>query len=210
MKTTFFTFLALAFGLIGFAQYGRIEINTGGFSPVPAFSDSQPNLVFAAGTNTEKKLSAHLIGNIRVEGKYLRSAIFMTQYQIIDKRFKLSIATHLPVIQVQEDFHADSFFAQDIRTSFEINENSSIGLQYVHGKGLNNDIEIHLVSLSHNLRSGKFNFHTQLYRVDIENTWGLAERINYQLSDRFYLAGFYNKGIGGSADISTLGLGFHL
>ena len=210
MKTTILTIIALAIGFMGFAQYGRIELNTGGFSPVPAFSDSQPNLVFAAGTNTGKKLSAHLIGNIRVEGKYLRSAIFITQYQIINKRFKMSIATHLPVIQISEDFLADSFFAQELRTSFEINETSSIGLQYVHGKGLNNDTEIHLVSLSHNLRSGKFNFHTQLYRVDLENTWGLAERINYQLSDRFYLAGFYNKGIGGSSDLSTLGLGYTL
>lgn len=210
MKLRILTIIALFFGAISFAQYGRIELNTGGFSPIPAFSDDKPNIVFGAGTNPNKRLSAHVIGNIRVEGKYLRSIIFMTQYKLIDKRIKLSIATHLPVLDVSEDFHTDTFFAQDARISYGINEKSSIMLQFVHGKGVNNDLEIFLLSLSHNLKAGKFNFQTQFYGVDYEHTWGMAERINYQVSKKIYLAGFYNKGIGGSPDISTFGLGYNL
>ncbi len=210
MKLRILIVFAFFLGCATYAQYGRIELNTGGFSPVPAFSDNKPNIVIGAGTNPNKRLSTHIIGNIRIEGKYLRSIIFMTQYKLIDKRLKFTVGTHLPVMQVHDDFHTDTFFAQDTSLNYGINEKSTIGLQFVHGKGVNNDLEIYLLSFSHNLRAGKFNFQTQFYGVDYEHTWGIAERINYQVSNKVYLAGFYNKGIGSSPDISTFGLGYNL
>lgn len=208
MKTKLISLLFLVFSAISFAQYGSVELNTGGFSPVPAFSDSKPNLIVAAGTNTAKTVSAHIIGNVRIEGTYVRSMIFMTRFKLVDKKFKLHFATHLPVLQVDEDFHTDTFFAQELAASYSASDKSTFGLHAVRGRGLNNDLGILLVGLSHNYHSGKLNFNTQIYGVDFEHTWGIVERINYDFSKTVYATAFFNKGIGSSPDIFNAGLGF--
>lgn len=203
------TLLALLFSSVLFAQYGSVELNSGGFSPVPAFTDSHPNLVIHAGTSSEKRLSAHLIANVRIEGTYLRSAIFVTRYQLINKRFKLAIATHLPVIQVSEEFLTDTFFAREVTASYELDSNSSLGMLFVRGQGLNNDLRLKLLSLYHRINVGKFSFHTQVFGVDLDNTYGKAENINYRLSDRMFLSAFYNKSLSNGPDNRTIGIGYH-
>ena len=81
---------------------------------------------------------------------------------------------------------------------------------YIHGKGSNNDIEINLFSLSGIFKQNKFSFITQIYYLDIDTTFGIAETINYQLSSRFDLRGFVNQTLSPNQFIWTLGLRYNL
>ena len=81
---------------------------------------------------------------------------------------------------------------------------------YIHGKGSNNDIQINLFSLSGILKQNKFSFITQIYYLDIDTTFGIAETINYQLSPRFDLRGFVNQTLSPNQFIWTLGLRYNI
>jgi len=81
---------------------------------------------------------------------------------------------------------------------------------YIHGKGINNNLELNLFSLSGILQQNKFSFTTQLYYLDLDNTYGIAETINYRLSSSFDLRGFMNQTLSSNQFIWTLGLRYKL
>jgi hypothetical protein len=211
MKKFIFIVSCILSGVIGSAQYASLELSTGGFSFVPAFTDSQSNLIINAGTGTKGLLSAHMIGNIRSESMSPRGFIFMTRAKLFDKKFKMTAGIHLPAIQIDQDnFQTDTFFAQEIIASYPISEKVTLSTMYIHGKGRNNDLEINLLTLNTTVIQGRFSFLSQIYVLDLDNTFGAAESITYKLSDRWDLRGFANHTASNGKFIWTAGVRRHL
>ena len=192
------------------AQYGNIELSTGGFSFVPAFTDTKPNIIINAGTGTQKRLSAHLIGSIRTGNMSPRGMIFITRLKVIDKKLKFNIGAHLPAFQTDENDHMDTFFAQEVSLAYPLTAKWILSSLYLHGKGKNNDLEINLLTLNARHIRGKFGFLTQVYFLDLDRTNGLAETVSYRISERFTLNGFVNQTLSTSDFKWTLGLAYSL
>lgn len=91
------------------AQQGSIELSSGGFSFVPNFTSEDPHFILNMSTSSEKRLSAHLLSLVRTENLVPRNAILITRYQLLDRRFKLSVGTHLPAFQINDDYTVDPF-----------------------------------------------------------------------------------------------------
>jgi len=191
------------------AQYANVELSSGGFSFVPAFTDTNPNLILNAGTTGKGILSAHMIGNIRMESLNPRGFIFITRAKIIDQQFKLSAGIHLPAIQIDEDFHVDTFFAQELIASYKVSDRWNLSAMYIHGKGRNNDLEINLLTLNAQLSYLRFSFLSQFYLLDLDKTYGFAENITYKLTDKIDLRGFANTTLSNGDFKWTVGLRKH-
>ena len=192
------------------AQYASVELSSGGFSFVPAFTDENPNIILNAGTSNKGLFSAHMIGNIRMGTLNPRGFIFISRMKLIDKKFKLNVGIHLPAIQIDEDFHVDTFFAQELTAMLPISTSFSLSTLYLHGKGRNNDLEINLLAINGHLSYEKFMFISQLYLLDLDSTYGIAETISYPLNKHLALKGFLNQTISTNDFRWTLGLKFSL
>lgn len=176
-----------------YAQYASVELSSGGFSFVPAFTDIESNFIINAGTGTKGLVSAHMIGNIRSVSMNPRSFIFITRAKLFDQKFKMTAGIHLPAMQIDQDtFEVDSFFAQELIASYPISEKVTLSAMYIHGKGRNNDLEINLLTMNANVVHGRFSFLSQVYLLDLDNTYGAAESITYKLFDKWDLRGFAN------------------
>ena len=205
--------LFISIPIFGFSQYGSVELSTGGFSFIPAFTDPNPNINFNAGTGNRKLISAYMIGSIRMNTLNLRSLFFVTQIKILDKKLKklkLSGGVVFPLIQIDDDDTVNTYFSQRIAANYPVSKKILLNTTYIHGKGINNDLEINLFSLSGILQQNKFSFTTQLYYLDLDTTYGIAETINYRLSSSFDLRGFMNQTLSSNQFIWTLGLRYNL
>lgn len=208
VKRLFVLFVLIASS--AYSQYGSVELNTGGFSLVPAFTDDQPNFIINLGTATDKRVSGSLIANIRVDGMKPRGGIFITRYKLVDKKLKLQLGAHLPAFQVDEDFHMDTFFAREVLATYQLNESVGFTGMFIRGTGMNNDFKMKLFNFITIIRKNSFVFATQVYGMDFENTYGIAQTISYTLSEKFSINGFLNKTLSNGSSISTLGLRYHL
>jgi len=193
-----------------YSQYGSVELNTGGFSLVPAFTDDQPNFILNLGTSTDRRVTVSLIANIRVEGMKPRGGIFITRYKLIDKKLKLHLGAHLPAFQVDEDYHMDTFFAREVLATYQLNESVGFTGMFIRGTGMNNDFKMKLLNFMTIIRKNSFVFTTQVYGMDFENTYGIAQAISYTLSKKLSINGFLNKTLSNGSTISTLGLRYHM
>ena len=81
---------------------------------------------------------------------------------------------------------------------------------YIHGKGRNSDLEINLVTLNKSITKNKFRFLSQVYFLDLDSTFGLAETVTFRLTPKIYINGFANYTLSNQNLISTLGLQFLL
>ena len=211
MRLLFLTLILVPF--YTFSQYGSVELSSGGFSFVPAFTDSSPNVILNAGTGTKKRISAYMIGNIRMNTLTPRSFIFVTQIKLLDrkdKKLKLSGGIIFPLIQIEEDYTVNTYFSQRLGATYPISKKWILKSDYIHGKGTNNDLEINLITLTGILQQNKFSFATQIYYLDLDTTYGFAETINYRLSSRFDLRGFINQTISSNQFIWTAGIRYRL
>lgn len=195
---------------LGHAQYASFEASTGGFSFIPAFTSEDPHLIVNAGTTNSKPLSFHLLSTIRLENLNPRGVIFMSRYRFIDKKLKASIGIHLPAIQIDKDLNVDTFFAQEFISSYPLSDKWSLGLFYLHGQGRNNDFKANFVSFSTTFVEGNFNFLTQAYGLDLDNTYGLSETITYKINHHIDFRGFANKTISSGKFNWTLGARYNL
>ena len=208
VKRLFVLFVLIASS--AYSQYGSVELNTGGFSLVPAFTDDQPNFIINLGSATDKRVSGSLIANIRVDGMKPRGGIFITRYKLVDKKLKLQLGAHLPAFQVDEDFHMDTFFAREVLATYQLNESVGFTGMFIRGTGMNNDFKMKLFNFMTIIRKNSFVFAIQVYGMDFENTYGIAQTISYTLSEKFSINGFLNKTLSNGSSISTLGLRYHL
>jgi hypothetical protein len=205
--------LILFIPIFGFSQYGNVEFSSGGFSFIPAFTDPNPNINFNAGTGNKKLISAYMVGSIRTNGLSLRSLFFVTQIKLLDKKskkLKLSGGIVFPLIQIDEDYTVNTYFSQRIAANYLLSKKIVLNTTFIHGKGINNNLEINFFSLSGILNQNKISFITQLYYLDLNTTYGIAETINYRLSSRFDLRGFVNQTLSSNEFIWTLGLRYNL
>jgi len=207
-KRLFVLFVLIASS--AYSQYGSVELNTGGFSLVPAFTDDQPNFILNLGTSTDRRVTGSLIANIRVEGMKPRGGIFITRYKLIDKKLKLHLGAHLPAFQVDEDYHMDTFFAREVLATYQLNESVGFTGMFIRGTGMNNDFKMKLLNFMTIIRKNSFVFTTQVYGMDFENTYGIAQAISYTLSKKLSINGFLNKTLSNGSTISTLGLRYHM
>ena len=213
MQARLYFVLLISAPFFGFTQYGSVELSSGGFSFTPAFTDSAPTVTINAGTGNKKLISAYMIGNVRMNTLNLRSLFFVTQIKLLDKKskkLKLSGGIVFPLIQIEEDFTVNAYFSQRISANYLLSKKTILNATFIHGKGTNNDLEINLYSLSGIIKQNKFSFTTQLYYLDLQNTYGIAETINYQLSSRFDLRGFLNQTLSSDEFIWTLGVRYNL
>lgn len=208
VKRLFVLFFLIASS--AYSQYGSVELNTGGFSLVPAFTDDQPNFILNLGTSTDRRVTGSLIANIRVEGMKPRGGIFITRYKLIDKKLKLHLGAHLPAFQVDEDYHMDTFFAREVLATYQLNESVGFTGMFIRGTGMNNDFKMKLLNFMTIIRKNSFVFTTQVYGMDFENTYGIAQAISYTLSKKWSINGFLNKTLSNGSTISTLGLRYHM
>jgi hypothetical protein len=207
MKKFFLTLGVALFAVQVDAQYGSIELSSGGFSFIPDFTSRDPHIILSAGTGTGKRLSAHFLSLIRTNNLTPRNAIFITRYQLIDRRFKLSIGTHLPGLQITDDFTVDSFFGQEVLTNYRINDKWSLRSMYLHGKGRNLDLEMNFFTAGAAYAKGKLNAYSQFWTLDLDNAFGFSQSVGYQLAPHYSLRLFANQTLTGEKDfIATIGL----
>jgi len=207
MKKFFLTLGVALFAVQVDAQYGSVELSSGGFSFVPDFTSRDPHIILSAGTGTGKRLSAHFLSLIRTDNLTPRNAIFITRYQLIDRRFKLSIGTHLPGLQITDDFTVDSFFGQEVLTNYRINDKWSLRSMYLHGKGRNLDLEMNFFTAGAAYAKGKLNTYSQFWILDLDNAFGFSQSVGYQLAPHYSLRLFANQTLTGEKDfIATIGL----
>lgn len=203
-------FLILAVAFFTFqvnAQYGSVELSSGGFSFIPDFTSRDPHFILRAGTGTGGRLSAHFLSLIRTDNLTPRTVVFITRYQLIDKRFKLSVGTHLPGFQIKDDFTVDSFFGQEALTTYRVNDKWSIRSMYLHGKGRNLDLEMNFFTSGAAYAKGKINTYSQFWILDLDNAVGISQSVEYQLAPHYSLRLFANQTLTGEKDfIATIGL----
>ncbi len=210
MNKTLLVIITTLFCTFAHAQSASFEASTGGFSFIPAFTSEDPHLIINAGTNENKKLSFHLLSTIRLSNLTPRSVVFISRYKVIDKKLKVNIGIHLPALQISEDYLVDTFFAQELITSYELSKSVSIGSFYLHGKGRNNDFEANFLAFNTTVNKGNFSFVSQLYGLDVDNTYGVSETITYKINKNIAARGFANKTISNGKFNWTLGLRYNL
>ena len=172
--------------------------------------DRSPNVNFAFGTNSNKVVSGHLIGSVRISSLSPRTVIFLTRVKAIDKKFKLNLGVHLPAVQINEDYFTDTFFAQEVRMSYPLAEKNDLNFMYLHGKGRNNDLEINLFVLDNYRQFEKLSLQSQIYFLDRDALYGAAQSFSYTLKEKIYLTGFINYTIPSKDLFGTVGLKFDL
>lgn len=210
MNKILIAIIVFLFSINTHAQSASIEASTGGFSFIPAFTSQDPHLIINAGTNDNKRLSFHLLSTIRLSNLTPRGVVFISRYKLIDKKLKVIIGVHLPAIQISQDYLVNTFFAQELTTSYELSKSVTIGTFYLHGKGQNNDFEANLFAFNTTINKGDFSFLTQLYGLDLDNTYGVSETISYKINKNFDIRGFANKTISNGKFNWTLGARYNL
>nr|WP_315189664.1 hypothetical protein [uncultured Flavobacterium sp.] len=210
MNKTLLIIISFLFSSLIHAQYANVEASTGGFSFIPAFTSDSPHLIINAGTNDKKRLSFHALSTVRLSNLTPRSVVLISRYKLIDKKLKVNIGVHLPAIQIKDDYHVDTFFAQELIASYELSKKVSVGAFYLHGKGKNNDFEANFLSFNTNIVQGNFSFLSQLYGLDMDETYGVSETITYKINKNIDVRGFANKTISDGKFNWTLGARYNL
>jgi hypothetical protein len=206
VRTFIIVLVLFCLSLTAHAQHGSIELSSGGFSFVPNFTSKDPHFILNMSTSSEKRLSAHLLSLVRTENLVPRNAILITRYQLLDRRFKLSVGTHLPAFQINDDYTVDSFFAQEVLTDYQINERWAVRSMYLHGKGRNLDLEIHFFTAGAAYAKGRFSSYSQFWVLDLDNGFGLSQNFGYQLGKKLTLNAFANQTLSTGDFIWTVGL----
>ena len=192
------------------AQTGSIEVSTGGFSFIPAFTSKEPNVIINAGTNPKKRLTGHLMYMMRIKSATPNTVVLITRYKIVDKKFKALAGIHIPAMQMKEDYSVTSFFGQELTLSYPVTEKFNLSTFFLHGKGRNSDFSATLGSLNGNYHHKNWNFLSQTYYLDMGNLTGVAETVSYDINKHFQAKAFANYTITDGFFISTIGLKYNL
>lgn len=205
--------LALCLILAAFtlnAQTGSIEMSTGGFSFIPAFTSKEPNLIINAGTNPKRRLTGSLMYMMRMKSMTPTTVALFTRYRFIDKKFKAIVGIHIPAFQMTEDYEVTSFFGRELTMSYPVNEKLTLGSFILNGNARNTDFKVTLVSGNTNYHHKKWNFLTQGYYLTVGDLTGVAETISYDINKHFQAKAFGNYTITNGEVIATVGLKYNL
>jgi hypothetical protein len=192
------------------AQTGSIEMSTGGFSFIPAFTSKEPNLIINAGTNPKRRLTGHLMYMMRMKSMTPTTVALFTRYRFIDKKFKATVGIHMPAFQMTEDYEVTSFFGRELTLSYPVNEQWNVGSFILNGNARNTDFKVTLVSGNTNYHHNKWNLLTQGYYLTVGDLTGIAETISYDINKHFQAKAFGNYTITDGSVIATVGLKYNL
>lgn len=205
--------MALSFFLAAFtssAQTGSIEMSTGGFSFIPAFTSKEPNLIINAGTNPKRRLTGSLMYMMRMKSMTPTTVALFTRYRFIDKKFKAIAGIHIPAFQMTEDYEVTSFFGRELTLLYPVTEKLTLGSFILNGNARNTDFKVTLVSGNTNYHHKKWGFLTQGYYLTVGDLTGVAETITYDINAHFQAKAFGNYTITDSQVIGTVGLKYNL
>ncbi len=202
-------FICLSFLLISFqnlAQYGGLELSSGGFSFIPAFTSREPNLILTAGSNPKKKLSINMLYLVRVRSFTPNTMAVITRYRFLDRKVKASLGIHIPAMQMKKDYSVTSFFGQELNISYPLSNQWQLGGFVLNGRGRNSDFKAAFFALNATQKVKKWEFTHQTYYLDAGRLNGVAETINYSLSPHLQARGFSNYTLTDGNFIATIGL----
>ena len=192
------------------AQTASIEMSTGGFSFIPAFTSKEPNLIINAGTNPKKRLTGHLMYMMRIQSMTPTPVALFTRYRFIDKKFKAIIGIHMPAFQMTEDYEVTSFFGRELTMSYPVSKKMSVGSFILNGQARNTDFKVTLISGNTNYHHKKWNFLSQGYYLSVGDLTGVAETISYDINEHFQAKAFGNYTLTDGQVIGTISLKYNL
>jgi hypothetical protein len=192
------------------AQTGSIEMSTGGFSFIPAFTSKEPNIIINASTNPKRRLSLSLMYMMRVQSMTPTTVALFTRYRFIDKKFKATVGIHIPAFQMTEDYKVTSFFGRELTLNYPLSEKMSVGSFILNGQARNTDFKVTLISGNTNYHHKKWSFLSQGYYLSVGDLTGVAETISYDINKHFQAKAFGNYTITDGQVIGTVGLKYNL
>jgi hypothetical protein len=192
------------------AQTGSIEVSTGGFSFIPAFTSKEPNIIINASTNPKRKLTGALLYMMRVQSMTPTTVALFTRYRFIDKKFKATVGLHIPAFQMTEEYKVTSFFGRELTLSYPVTKKMSVGSFILNGQARNSDFKVTLISGNTNYRHDKWGFLTQGYYLSVGDLTGVAETISYDINAHFQAKAFGNYTLTDGQVIATVGLKYNL
>ena len=195
------------------SQYGSIELNTGGFSFIPLFTSDKPHFILRAGTNDKKRFSLNLINLIMMDGFHPANYSLITRYKLIDKKFKLKVGFHLPCYRLFENEEYKARHVGEVGASFSINPNTNLLFLYLHAEGKNFEMSNNFYSVYFRKKFNKLVTNSQLYilftSLQPDSSYGIAQKISYQLKDKISLNFFINKSLTDDIFNKTFGIQFY-
>jgi hypothetical protein len=192
------------------AQTGSIEMSTGGFSFIPAFTSKEPNLIINASTNPKKRLTGHLMYMMRMQSITPTTVALFTRYRFIDKKFKAIIGIHMPAFQMTEEYKVTSFFGRELTMSYPVSKKMSVGSFILNGQARNTDFKVTLISVNTNYHHKNWNFLSQGYYLSVGDLTGVAETISYDINAHFQAKAFGNYTLTDGQVIGTISLKYNL
>jgi hypothetical protein len=192
------------------AQTGSIEMSTGGFSFIPAFTSREPNIIINASTNPKRRVSLSLMYMMRVQSMTPTTVALFTRYRFIDKKFKATVGIHMPAFQMTEQYKVTSFFGRELTLNYPVSEKMSVGSFILNGQARNTDFRVTLISGNMNYRHKKWSFLSQGYYLSVGDLTGVAETISYDINKHFQAKAFGNYTITDGQVIGTVGLKYNL
>ena len=192
------------------AQTGSIELSSGGFSFIPAFTSKEPNIIINASTNPKKRLTGSLMYMMRMKSMTPTTVALFTRYRFIDKKFKATAGIHIPAFQMTEDYEVTSFFGRELTLSYPVTEKWTLGSFILNGNARNTDFKVTLVSGNTNYHYKNWNLLTQGYYLSVGDLTGVAETISYDINKHFQAKAFGNYTLTDGQVIATVGLKYNL
>jgi hypothetical protein len=192
------------------AQTGSIEMSTGGFSFIPAFTSKEPNIIINASTNPKRRLTGAMMYMMRVQSLTPTTVVLFTRYRFIDKKFKATAGIHMPAFQMTEDYKVTSFFGRELSLSYPLSSKWNVGSFILNGNARNTDFKVTLVSGNTNYHHKNWNFLSQGYYLSVGDLTGVAETISYDINKHFQAKAFGNYTLTDGNVIGTVGLKYNL
>ena len=192
------------------AQTGSIEMSTGGFSFIPAFTSKEPNVIINASTNPKRRLTGAMMYMMRIQSMTPTTVVLFTRYRFIDKKFKATVGIHMPAFQMTEQYKVTSFFGRELTMNYPVSEKMSVGSFILNGQARNTDFKVTLISGNTNYRHKKWSFLSQGYYLTVGDLTGVAETISYDINKHFLAKAFGNYTITDGQVIGTVGLKYNL
>ena len=205
--------LALCLILAAFslnAQTGSIEVSSGGFSFIPAFTSKEPNLIINASTNPKKRLTGSLMYMMRMKSMTPTTVALFTRYRFNARKFKAIVGIHIPAFQMTKDYEVTSFFGRELTMIYPVNEKWNVGSFILNGNARNSDFKVTLVSGNTNYHYKKWSLLTQAYYLTVGDLTGVAETVTYDINKHFQAKAFGNYTLTDGNVIGTVGLNYKL
>ena len=210
MKQYLIALFLFSSAMCAHAQTGSIEMSTGGFSFIPAFTSKEPNVIINASTNPKRRLTGAMMYMMRIQSMTPTTVVLFTRYRFIDKKFKATAGIHMPAFQMTEQYKVTSFFGRELTMNYPVSEKMSVGSFILNGNARNTDFKVTLISGNTNYRHKKWSFLSQGYYLSVGELTGVAETISYDINKHFQAKAFGNYTITDGSVIATVGLKYNL